>query len=115
MGKLLTFFDSTAHRVVGSLPPPVPLTSHGSAQQHAYQPGGPNVTNSQSTMAMSTLVPSASMEPVNEWTGESSHLAVPNRSISEPDFGRSPKKVDFKFLARLDFLLFILYATQMRD
>lgn len=115
MGKLLTFFDSTAHRVVGGLPPPVPSTSQGSAQQHAHQPGGPKVTTSQSTMAMSMLVPSASVEPVNEWTGESSRLAVPNRSISEPDFGRSPKKVDFKFLASLDFLLFILYVTEMRE
>lgn len=100
MGKLLTFFDSTANRVVGGLPPPVPLTSQGSVQHnvHTHQPGGPKVTNSQSTMAMSSLMPSASMEPISEWTGESSRLTVPNRSISEPDFGRNPMKVDLDFL-----------------
>ncbi|KAH7519625.1 hypothetical protein FEM48_Zijuj08G0057000 [Ziziphus jujuba var. spinosa] len=97
VGKLLTFFDSTAHRVVGSLPPPVPMTSPGSAQhdEHAHPPGGPKVTYGQSTMAMSSLMPSASMEPISEWTGaESNHLSVPNRSISEPDFGRNPVKAD---------------------
>ncbi|XP_040991416.1 protein transport protein SEC16B homolog isoform X1 [Juglans microcarpa x Juglans regia] len=93
LGKLLTFFDSTAHRVVGGLPPPVPSTSHSSSQQNelAHQPGGLEVSSSQATMAMSTLMPSVSMEPINEQTGESK---TPNRSISEPDFGRSPKKVD---------------------
>ena len=127
VGKLLTFFDSTAHRVVGGLPPPVPSTSHSSAQhnayayqpggpkvsdsqstmamsslmpaqhnEYAYQPGGPKVSNSQSTMAMSSLMPSASMEPINEWAGESK---IPNRSISEPDFGRAPKKVEIYIFA----------------
>lgn len=98
VGKLLTFFDSTAHRVVGGLPPPVPSTSHSSAQHnaYAYQPGGPKVSDSQSTMAMSSLMPSASMEPINEWAGESK---FPNRSISEPDFGRAPKKVEIYIFA----------------
>ena len=98
VGKLLTFFDSTAHRVVGGLPPPVPSTSHSSAQHnaYAYQPGGPKVSDSQSTMAMSSLMPSASMEPINERAGESK---IPNRSISEPDFGRAPKKVEIYIFA----------------
>ncbi|PQM37295.1 protein transport protein SEC16B homolog [Prunus yedoensis var. nudiflora] len=90
MGKLFTLFDSTAHRVVGGLPPPVPATSQG----HAHQPEGPSVSNNQSTMGMSSLMPSASMEPISEWTAESNQLNIPNRSISEPDFGRSPGKVD---------------------
>lgn len=90
MGKLFTLFDNTAHRVVGGLPPPVPATSQG----HAHQPGGPSVSNNQSTMGMSSLMPSASMEPISEWTAESNQLNIPNRSISEPDFGRSPGKVD---------------------
>ncbi|KAM1027805.1 hypothetical protein ACFXTH_040547 [Malus domestica] len=164
MGKLLTLFDNTAHRVVGGLPPPAPSTSQVIAQrnEHAQQPGGPSlsnnqstmampsfmpgpslpnsqstmvvssfmpgpsvpnsqstmavpgpsvlnsqstmavssfipepsVPNSQSTMAMSPLMPSASMEPISEWTAENNQLDVPNRSISEPDFGRSPSKVD---------------------
>lgn len=100
VGKLLTFFDSTAHRVVGGLPPPVPgglpppvpSTSNNGAQhnEYAYQPGAPKVSNTQSATAMSSLMPSVSMEPISEWTGENK---MPNRSISEPDFGRSPTKV----------------------
>ena len=95
MGKLLTLFDSTAHRVVGGLPPPVPSASHGNVRRNEQinQPGGPRVSNSQSTMAMSSLMPSASMEPISEWTGENNRLTKPNRSISEPDFGRTPRKV----------------------
>ncbi|KAG2672238.1 hypothetical protein I3843_13G029700 [Carya illinoinensis] len=93
LGKLLTLFDSTAHRVVGGLPPPVPSTSHSSSQQNelANQPGGLKVSSIQSTMTMSTLMPSVSMEPISEQIDESK---TPNRSISAPDFGRSPKKVD---------------------
>ncbi|KAK9273755.1 hypothetical protein L1049_018565 [Liquidambar formosana] len=94
VGKLLNFFDSTAHRVVGGLPPPIPSSSHSSVQrnEHVHQLGGPIVSNSQSTMAMSSLMPSASMEPISEWSGGSDRLTVPNRSISEPDFGKAPRK-----------------------
>ncbi|KAK6935175.1 Sec16, central conserved domain [Dillenia turbinata] len=89
VGKLLNFFDSTAHRVVGGLPPPVPSSQNGNEHQV-----GPRVSASQSTMAMSSLMPSASMEPISEWTTESNRLTVQNRSVSEPDFGRSPRQVD---------------------
>ncbi|KAL6128991.1 hypothetical protein ACLB2K_072344 [Fragaria x ananassa] len=94
MGKLRTFIDTTAHRVVGGLPPPVPSTGPGFAQlnEQALQPGNPNVPNSQSTMVMSSLMPSASMEPISERISESNQLNMPNRSISEPDFGKSPSK-----------------------
>ncbi|ESW27655.1 hypothetical protein PHAVU_003G220900 [Phaseolus vulgaris] len=94
VGKLLNFFDSTAHRVVGGLPPPAPSSSssqgngHGNGQQH--QPVANRVSNSQSTMAMSSLVPSASMEPISDWTADNNRTSKPNRSVSEPDFGRSP-------------------------
>lgn len=106
---MLTLFDSTAHRVVGGLPPPVPSASHGNVRrsEQANQPGGPRVSNSQSTMAMSSLMPSASMEPISEWTGESNRLTKPNRSVSEPDFGRTPRKVDFDFLSCSVFQCFV--------
>ncbi|KAM1157093.1 hypothetical protein ACFX1X_028038 [Malus domestica] len=150
MGKLLTLFDNTAHRVVGGPPPPAPSISQVLAQrnEHAQQPGGlsvssnqstmampsfmpgpslpnsqstmavssfmpgpsvpysqstmavssfipgPSVSNSQSTMTMSPLMPSASMEPISEWTAEGNQLNIPNRSISEPNFGGCPNKVD---------------------
>ncbi|KAK6947573.1 Ancestral coatomer element 1, Sec16/Sec31 [Dillenia turbinata] len=91
VGKLLNFFDSTAHRVVGGLPPPVPSSQNGN--EH-HQQVGPRVSTSQSKMAMSSLMPSASMEPISEWTTENNKLTVQNRSVSEPDFGRSPRQVN---------------------
>ncbi|CAK7356373.1 unnamed protein product [Dovyalis caffra] len=48
----------------------------------------------QSTMAMSSLIPSASMEPISEWAADGNRMMMHNRSVSEPDFGRSPRQVD---------------------
>lgn len=94
VGKLLNFFDSTAHRVVGGLPPPGPSSSQGTVHgSEHYQHITPRVSTSQSTMAMSSLVPSASMEPMSEWTADNNQMAKPNRSVSEPDIGRSPRQV----------------------
>ncbi|KAI4372450.1 hypothetical protein MLD38_010679 [Melastoma candidum] len=98
VGKLLNFFDNTAHRVVGGLPPPVPTTSytapHGMEQFH--QPLVTKVSGSQSTMAMSSLMPSDSMEPISEWAGNDngSKMRGHNRSVSEPTFGMTPKQGD---------------------
>lgn len=96
VGKLLNFFDSTAHRVVGGLPPPAPSTSQGSVpgNGHFNQPTGPRVSSSQSTMAMSSLMPSSSMEPISDWTADGNRMTMANRSVSEPDFGRTPRQVD---------------------
>ncbi|PWA66364.1 ancestral coatomer element 1, Sec16/Sec31 [Artemisia annua] len=96
VGKLRNLIDSTAHRVVGGLPPPVPSTSSSSAQnEHNHQPTGPRVSSSQSTMAMSSLVPSASMEPISQKATEGNNRRIMhNRSVSEPDFSRSPRQVD---------------------
>ncbi|XP_057449820.1 protein transport protein SEC16A homolog [Lotus japonicus] len=92
VGRLLNFFDSTAHRVVGGLPPPAPSSSqgtvHGSEQQYQHM-ASKVVSSSQSTMAMSSLVPSASMEPTSEWTADNNTMA---KSVSEPDIGRSPRQ-----------------------
>ena len=95
VGKLLNLFDSTAHRVVGGLPPPIPSTSSSSAQnEHNHQSTGPRVSSSQSTMAMSSLVPSASMEPISQKATEGNNRRIMhNRSVSEPDFSRSPRQV----------------------
>ncbi|KAG8659460.1 protein transport protein SEC16B homolog [Manihot esculenta] len=96
VGKLLNFFDSTAHRVVGGLPPPVPSTSPGSMQgtDRHHQPTVPRVSASQSTMAMSSLMPSASMEPISEWAADGNRMTMHNRSASEPDIGRTPRQVE---------------------
>ncbi|CAN1748204.1 Protein transport protein SEC16B homolog [Linum perenne] len=93
VGKLLNFFDSTAHRVVGGLPPPAPSTSQGvHSYDHDQQSMAPRVAASQSTMAMSTLVPSASMEPISEWAADGNKMGRHSRSVSEPDFGRTPRQ-----------------------
>ncbi|KAI7742167.1 hypothetical protein M8C21_001626 [Ambrosia artemisiifolia] len=94
VGKLLNLFDSTTHRVVPRLPPPVPSTS-GSVSQNdlSHQPAGHRVLSSQSTMAMSSLVPSASMEPITQQPQEGNNRRIiHNRSVSEPDFGWSPRQ-----------------------
>ncbi|KAK4434985.1 protein transport protein SEC16B [Sesamum alatum] len=91
IGKLLNLFDSTAHRVVGGLPPSVQTAGgsfHGNENNH--QSVGSRVSTSQSTMAMSSLVPSQSMEPISAWSADGNRMAMHNRSVSEPDFGRSP-------------------------
>ncbi|KAI3823799.1 hypothetical protein L1987_05241 [Smallanthus sonchifolius] len=92
VGKLLNLFDSTAHRVVGGTPPPAPPTSGGSAQNdHHQQPQkGLRFLTSQSTMAMSSLVTSPSMESINQVDGN--RRMMHSRSASEPDFGRSAKQ-----------------------
>lgn len=103
IGKLLNLFDSTAHRVVGGLPPPIPTVGgavHG--HENHYQSTGPRVSSSQSTMAMSSLVPQ-SMEPINEWAADNKKT-MHTRSVSEPDFGRSPMQVSFN----LPYVLFCL-------
>ncbi|KAM0061470.1 putative COPII coat assembly protein, Sec16 [Helianthus debilis subsp. tardiflorus] len=91
VGKLLNLIDNTAHRVVGGLPPPVPSTSGGGAHHDHHQQTqmGPRVLSSQSAMAVSSLVPSASMEPIYQADGNNRNM-MHNRSASEPAFGRSP-------------------------
>ncbi|KAK4786778.1 hypothetical protein SAY86_010611 [Trapa natans] len=94
--KLLNFFDSTAHRVVngGGLPPLAPTTSSTSVQgsNQFNRLMDQKVPNSQSVLGMSSLAPSLSMEPISDWTGDNNRKTVPNRSVSEPDFGRSPRQ-----------------------
>ncbi|KAF8379232.1 hypothetical protein HHK36_028664 [Tetracentron sinense] len=96
VGKLLTFIDSSTHRLIGTHPPPVPSTSQNSvhSNEHNHHPMGLRVASSQSTMAMSSLIPSSSMEPINEWMADSNRMTLANRSISEPNFGRMPRQVN---------------------
>lgn len=90
--KLLNLFDSTAHHVVPSIPPPVPT-----AGDEHRQPLGPRVSTSQSTMAMSSLVPS--LEPTADSTANSNRMTMHTRSVSEPDIGKSPRQVCFSLCA----------------
>ncbi|XP_058104465.1 protein transport protein SEC16A homolog [Magnolia sinica] len=96
VGKLFTSIDRSIHRMIGAPPPPMSPASQGGVQsnQQDNHQVAPKIGNSQSTMVMSSLMPSASMEPISEWAGDGNRMSVTNRSISEPDFGRSPKQVD---------------------
>ncbi|CAH2046044.1 unnamed protein product [Thlaspi arvense] len=94
VGKLLNFFDSTAHRVVGGgMPPPAPHSTTGILQGKEYnhqQQEATKLPYSQSVNTMSSLMPPASMEPIQESGGNVRRMAVHTRSVSEPDFGRTP-------------------------
>ncbi|WOG86276.1 hypothetical protein DCAR_0205477 [Daucus carota subsp. sativus] len=93
VGKLLNLFDSTASRVVGTLPPPASSTSGSNyGNGHYNQSSGPRVLTSQSTMAMSSLIPSDSMEHINELTADGNRRTIHSRSASEPDFSRTPRQ-----------------------
>ncbi|KAG9444336.1 hypothetical protein H6P81_015676 [Aristolochia fimbriata] len=95
VGKLFTSIDRSISRMIG-VPPPAPLTSQngGQGSERETHSSVPKVATSQSTMAMSSLMPSASMEPISEWAGDGSRMTMHNRSISEPDFASSQKQVD---------------------
>ncbi|KAK1304864.1 hypothetical protein QJS10_CPB11g00349 [Acorus calamus] len=96
VGKLFNSIDKSIHRMMGTppLPPSTQSTaqSNGQMDEHYGYSMAPKVANSQSTMAMSSLIPSASMEPISEWTADSSRRSMHNRSVSEPDFGSYPKQ-----------------------
>ncbi|KAJ8499013.1 hypothetical protein OPV22_009565 [Ensete ventricosum] len=92
VGKLFTTFDRSIHRMIGAPPAPLPPMPQGSVNDKETYSVAPRVANSQSTMAMSSLVPSASVETMSEWKGDDSKQTRHNRSISEPDFGRSPEQ-----------------------
>ncbi|KAL6007833.1 hypothetical protein ACLOJK_033336 [Asimina triloba] len=99
VGKLFTSIDRSIHRMIGappSPPTPEPSTSLNSSQSNRLDshPVAPKIANSQSTMVMSSLMPSAS----TEWTDNSNRMSANNRSISEPDFSRSPKQLHTSIL-----------------
>ncbi|PKA66291.1 hypothetical protein AXF42_Ash006988 [Apostasia shenzhenica] len=89
VGKLINSIDRSIHRMMGAPPlPPMPQNSGDNKDNSMV----PKVSSSQSTMAITSLVPSASVESMNEWVGDSSRKVMHNRSVSEPDFGRSSKQ-----------------------
>ncbi|XP_018483547.2 protein transport protein SEC16B homolog isoform X2 [Raphanus sativus] len=93
VGRLLNLFDSTANRVVGGMPPPAPHSTTGSLQSKEYhhqQQEATKLPYSQSVNTMSSLMPPASVESLHESGGNVKRTAVHTRSVSEPDFGRTP-------------------------
>ncbi|XP_015167747.1 protein transport protein SEC16B homolog [Solanum tuberosum] len=69
----------------------MPTSGSSQGNEHHHQFVSPRVSSSQSTMAMSSLIPS---EPSSEWAADSSRMTMHNRSVSEPDIGRTPRQVD---------------------
>lgn len=105
VGKLFTSIDKSIHRMIGTVPPPPePPSQENNSQsnEHDTNSVAPKVANSQSTMALSSLM--ASAEPINEWAGGSNKM-MPNRSVSEPNFGRNSKQVDIFWQIFFCFLL----------
>ncbi|KAJ0252772.1 Protein transport protein SEC16B [Hirschfeldia incana] len=98
VGKFLNFIDSTAHRVVGGMPPPAPQSTAGNPQpneyQHHQQQEAAKLPYSQSANTMQSLMSHASMEPIRELGGNAKTMATHSRSVSEPDFGRTPIQPD---------------------
>ncbi|XP_010494987.1 PREDICTED: protein transport protein SEC16A homolog isoform X3 [Camelina sativa] len=97
VGKLMGLIDSAASRVVGGMPPPAPHSTTGNLQINEYQhqqQEAAKLPYSQSANTMSSLIPPASIEPVHEWGVNGKTIAAHSRSVSEPDFGRTPIQAD---------------------
>lgn len=78
------------------MPPPAPHSTTGSLQAkeyHQQQQEATKLPYSQSVNTMSSLMPPASMESLHESGGTGRRTAVHTRSVSEPDFGRTPIQV----------------------
>lgn len=82
---------------MGTQSAPLPQLPQGtSIERDVYSPPpDTKVVNSQSVMSMAPLVSSASEQSMSEIAGNSGHgrEVAHNRSISEPDFGRTPQQV----------------------
>ncbi|ERN07168.1 hypothetical protein AMTR_s00019p00148170 [Amborella trichopoda] len=90
VGKLFTTIDRSIHRMIGAPPPPLPpLPGNALSSEPDNHLGISNVVNNSSRMSSGSLMPSASMDPISEWTGDNNKFTVQSRSISEPDFGSS--------------------------
>ncbi|WOL06209.1 hypothetical protein Cni_G14941 [Canna indica] len=90
VGKLFTSIDRSIHRMIGtasSPPSQMPQTSINDKQDNFVA----TKVNSQSTMAMSSLIPSGSAESMSDWA-RNSRTIMHSRSVSEPDFGKALKQ-----------------------
>ncbi|WVZ82959.1 hypothetical protein U9M48_030159 [Paspalum notatum var. saurae] len=93
VGKIFTSLDKSLSRMMGTQSAPLPQLPQGAANERdVYSPPNTKVVNSQSAMAMPPLVSSVSEQSMSEMAANSGPVreAAHNRSISEPDFGRTP-------------------------
>lgn len=96
--------------LLGGVPPPAPHSTTGNLQaneyQHHQQQEAAKLPYSQSANTMQSLMSHASMEPIRELDGNSRTMAVHSRSVSEPDFGRTPIQVNIT----RNHIFFILFC-----
>ncbi|PAN26226.1 hypothetical protein PAHAL_4G356200 [Panicum hallii] len=95
VGKLFTSLDKSLSRMMGTQSAPMPPLPQGAANERdVYSPPDTKVVNNQSVMSMSPLMSSASEQSMSEMAGNSGpgREVAHNRSISEPDFGKTPQK-----------------------
>ncbi|KAL0927593.1 hypothetical protein M5K25_001778 [Dendrobium thyrsiflorum] len=90
VGKLFNSIDRSIHRMIGV--PPLPPMLQNSSDSREINSLVQKVSSSQSAMAITSLVPSPSVEAISDWTGDDSKKVAHNRCISEPNFGRSTKR-----------------------
>lgn len=92
VGKLFTTIDRSIHRMISgpqSPLPPVPQSIQNGNQNYT---AAAKMSTSQSTMAMSSLVPSTSVEGIGDWPGDDIRKNMHTRSASEPDFSKSSRQ-----------------------
>ncbi|KAG2603704.1 hypothetical protein PVAP13_4NG003401 [Panicum virgatum] len=95
VGKLFTSLDKSLSRMMGTQSAPMPpLPPGGANERDVYSPPDTKVANNQSVMSMSPLMSSASEQSMSEMAGNCGpgREVAHNRSISEPDFGKTPQK-----------------------
>ncbi|KAL6848479.1 hypothetical protein ACP4OV_021773 [Aristida adscensionis] len=93
VGKIFTSLDKSISRMMGTPSAPLPPLPQGSVSENYAAAGTAKFVNSQSVMAMSSLMQSASMESMSEIADDGAGRKIAhNRSVSEPDFGRTPKQ-----------------------
>jgi COPII coat assembly protein SEC16 len=85
--------------MMGTQSAPLPQLPQGAANER-YISAVPDtkVANTPSVMSMSPLMSSASELSMSEISGAPDRKASHNRSVSEPDFGRTPQKVPLGLL-----------------
>ncbi|CAD6338060.1 unnamed protein product [Miscanthus lutarioriparius] len=94
VGKLFTSLDKSLSRMMGTQAAPLPQLPQGAANEREVYSPDTKVVNSQSVMSMAPLVSSASEQSMSEIGGNSGYgrEVAHNRSISEPDFGKTPQQ-----------------------
>ncbi|GLJ49692.1 hypothetical protein SUGI_1054510 [Cryptomeria japonica] len=99
VGRFLTSIDRGIHKIIGAPPPPMPSDSQTNLQNSDLDSFSsvPKSANSMPHLIATPLMPSASMEPISEWTGNNGKATMQTRSVSEPNFIRSPQENQSSF------------------